>query len=176
MKRSHALVLSFALLFGSAMAFAQQQPGVAAPTAPPATTAGVATEAAPAPAVVVTRDRAEIQSLVQQLDQAALVNDTATFKKLLAPDYQAINAQGVKENRDTILHAHEKNQIKYESIQMRDQNIDVAGDTAVERNTADVKGTYKGQRFDGTYASTRTFQRQADGSWRIVRFEVHKVS
>jgi uncharacterized protein (TIGR02246 family) len=175
MKRTHALVLCFALLFGSALAFGQQQGGIAAPTGEPAANSGVATETA-APAVVVNRDRAQIQSLVQQLDQAALTNDAATFKRLLAPNYEAINAQGVKQNRDTILHAHDKNQIKYESIQMRDQDIQVNGDSAVERNTADVKGTYKGQRFDGTYASTRTFQRQPDGSWRIVRFEVHKVS
>lgn len=177
MKRTHALVLSVALLFGCSFAFGQDQSGVAAPTAPPAASTGVATEANPAaPAVVVNRDRAEIQSLVQQLDQAALRNDSATMDRLLAPNYQATNAEGVKQDRETVLKAHNKDEIKYQSIQMRDQNIDVNGDTAVERNTADVKGSYKGQRFDGTYASTRTFQRQPDGSWRVVRFEVHKVS
>lgn len=180
MSRTHPLVLLIVLLI-SGLALAQQQnpavaqpqpvtpaePGVAQPAAEPATPA--------AGAVAVERDRAQIQALVQQLDQAAEHNDVATIDRLLAPNYRAVNAWGVKENKEDILHAHRHEQIKYEAVNIRDQNIQVNGDTATEQNTADVKGVYKGTRFDGRYASTRTFQRQPDGNWQIVSFVVQYV-
>ncbi len=183
MNRTHVLVLSVLLLL-SALAVAQQNPPVAQPQPQPATSEQPAVAqpqpATPAaqpvePAVRVSQDRAQIQSLVQQLDQAAINNDSATFDRLLAPNYQAVNPQGVREDKNTILKAHEHNDIKYESVQDRDQDIQVSGDTATERSTSDIRGVYKGQRFDGTYASTRTFQRQPDGNWQIVAFEVHRV-
>lgn len=178
MSRKQAFVLSLVLLM-SALAMPQQQrPAVAQPQ--PATPAdnGIAQPAAePGSAVAVARerDRAQIQSLVQQFDHAAEQNDVATIDRLLAPNYQAINAQGVKENKGDILHAHKHDDIKYEAVNIRDQNIQVNGDTATEQNTADVKGVYKGTRFDGTYSSTRTLQRQPDGSWQIVSFVVRHV-
>lgn len=178
MSRIPALALSVVLLM-SALAMAQQQnpamaqpqpatpdTGVAQPTAEPGT---------PAVAVARERDRAQIQAMVQQLDQAAEQNDVATMDRLLAPNYQAINAQGIKESKDDILKAHKHDDIQYEAVNIRDQNIQVTGDSATEQNTADVKGVYKGSRFDGTYSSTRTFQRQPDGSWRIVSFVVQKA-
>lgn len=187
MNRTHALVLSLALLTsGFAMAqqqSPQQQPLAVAAPAPPSQPAAntPATEVAPAeaaPPVVSTRsmdrDRQDVAALVQQLDQAAIHNDVNTLDRVLASDYKAVNPQGVQENRDDILKAHRNNDIKFESVQTRDQDIQVNGDTATERNTADIKGTYKGQRFDGTYASTRTFQRTAEG-WQMISMQVQQV-
>ena len=175
MNRTHLLVLSL-VLFLSSVALAQQNPAIAQPQPSTAEQPAVAQPVAqPEPSVRVSQDRAQIQQLVQQLDQAAVNNDTASFDRLLAPNYQAINPQGVRENKDTILKAHRNDDIKYESVQDHDQDIQVNGDTATERSTSDVRGVYKGQRFDGTYASTRQLQRQPDGSWQIVSFEVHKL-
>ncbi len=172
MNRTHVVVLSLLLLVCS-LALAQQNPPIAQPQ--PGTPERPAIAQPAEPSVSVNQDRAQIQSLVQQLDQAALNNDVTFFDRILASNYQAINAQGVKEDKDYILKAHRHNDIKYEAIDEREQDIQVSGDTAVERGTTDVKGVYKGQRFDGKYASTRNFQRQADGSWQIVSFEVHRV-
>lgn len=172
MSRTHVLVFLLVLLISS-LALAQQNPAIAQPQ--PATRAqpSVAQPSTPAGGVEVARS--QIQDLVQQLDQAAINNDAATFDRLLAPNYEAINPQGVKEDKHDILKAHRDNDIKYESVQDRDENIEVAGNTATETSTSDVRGVYKGQRFDGTYASTRTFERQPDGSWQIVNFQVHRV-
>lgn len=180
MSRTHVLVFLLVLLI-SGFALAQQssvaQPQPVTPAQPgvaqPATPAQPEQPAATTPAM--DQDRAQIQALVQQLDQAAINNDSATFDRLLAPNYQAINPQGVKEDKHDILKAHRDNDIKYESVQDRDENIQVAGNSATETSTSDVRGVYKGQRFDGTYESTRTFQRQPDGSWQIVNFQVRKV-
>lgn len=186
MNRTHVLVLSLVLLI-SGFALAQQnppiaepqpgtpaQPGIAQPQ-PATPDVPAATSEAATPSASLSPERVQIKALVQQLDEAAVNNDTAAFDRLLAPNYQAINAQGVKEDKHDILKAHRDDKIKYESVQDHDQNIEVNGNTAVERSTSDVRGVYKGERFDGTYASTRNFQRQPDGTWQIVSFEVHKV-
>ncbi len=186
MNRTPMLVLLLVLLV-SGFALAQQnppiaqpqpatpeQPGIAQPQ-PAAPDQPMGAEPAAAPSVAVSRDRAQIQSLVQQLNQAALTNDASTFDRLLASNYQAINPQGVKEDKNDILKAHRNNDIKYEALQDRDEDIQVNGNTAVERSTSDVRGVYKGQRFDGSYSSTRNLERQPDGSWQIVSLEVHRV-
>ena len=167
-----ALVLSLVLLL-TGFALAQQNPPIAQPQPNAPATPGVAEPVAPA--VRVTQDRAMIAQLVQQLNQAAMSNDVSTLDRVLASNYQAINAQGVKEDKNDILKAHRNRDIKFESVEDHDQDIQVAGDTATERSTSDIKGVYKGQRFDGTYSSTRSLQRQPDGTWQIVSFEVHKV-
>jgi len=185
MNRTHILVLSLVLLVGG-FALAQQnppiaqpqpatpeQPGIAQPQ--PATPDTPAASEGATPSVSMSPERAQIQSLVQQLDAAAINNDASTFDRLLAPNYQAVNPQGVREDKHDILKAHRDNDIRYESVQDHDQNIEVNGNTAVARRTSDIRGVYKGQRFDGTYASRRNFQRQPDGTWQIVSFEVHKV-
>lgn len=177
MSRTHVLVFLLVLLISS-FALAQQNPPIAQPQ--PATPAqpGIAQPAPAQPTAAsptMDQDRSQIQAMVQQLDEAAINNDAATFDRLLAPNYQAINPQGVKEDKHDILKAHRDDDIKYESVQDRDQSIQVAGNTATETSTSDVRGVYKGQRFDGTYESTRTFQRQPDGSWQIVGFQVRRV-
>ncbi len=176
MSRTHLLVFLLVLLI-SGFGVAQQRPAVAQPQPATPVQPGVAqpVEQPATPAAAMEMDRSQIQGLVQQLDQAAINNDTATFDRLLAPNYQAINPQGVKEDKHDILKAHRDNDIKYESVQDRDEDIQVAGNSATETSTSDVRGVYKGQRFDGTYESTRTFQRQPDGSWQIVSFQVRRV-
>ncbi len=182
MSRTHLLVFLLVLLI-SGLALAQQTPAVAQPQpanpAQPATMQPATPDqpmATPATATPnMDQDRSQIHALVQQLDQAAINNDTNTFNRLLAPNYQAVNPQGVKEDKNDILKAHRNDDIKYESVQDRDENIQVTGDTATETSTSDIRGSYKGERFDGTYASTRTFQRQPDGSWQIVSFQVRRV-
>jgi hypothetical protein len=145
MNRTHALVLSLLLLV-SGFTLAQQNPPIAQPQPATREQPGVAQ---PAEAAVTNQDRAQIQSLVRQLGQAALNNDVAYFDQVLAPNYQAINAQGVKEDKNYILNAQRQNDIKYEAIDEREEDIRVSGDTAVERGTTDVKGVYRASVLTG---------------------------
>ncbi len=184
MNRTHVLVFLLVLLI-SGFALAQQNPPITQPQPTTPDQPGIAQPqpatpeqpmaAEPATSVAVSRDRAQIQTLVQQLNQAALNNDVSYFDRVLASNYEAVNPQGVKEDKNYILKAHRNHDIKYEAVDDHDQDIQVNGNTAIERSTSDVRGVYKGQRFDGTYASVRNFERQPDGTWQIVSFEVHKV-
>ncbi|MGI9104444.1 MAG: nuclear transport factor 2 family protein [Terriglobales bacterium] len=170
MKTVHVLallVLSLALVSS-----AQQQP-IAAPAPPVApVTPAVARPVQP---LSLEQERQQVTNVVQQLDDAAIRNDTGFFERVLAPNYVATNAQTRLEHRDDIVNAHKNNDIKYEAVNIRNQQFDVNGRTVIERNTADVRGSYKGKRFDGTYAAERMWVLLPNGNWQMAQMKVDRV-
>lgn len=169
--RLSGLLLVFALSL--ALAASAQQPTAAGDQISPAQqqpNVG-ATPAVNAPDL--TAEQQQVASLLRQLDQAALSNNTAFFDQVLADDYQAVNPQGKKEDRNYVL--QREKDMKYESINIvQGPFLQPQGDRVVETNVAQVKGTYKGDRFDGTYQSTRVWQLR-DGQWKIVSLQVNQV-
>ena len=169
--RLSGLILVFALSL--ALAASAQQPTAAGDqTSPPQQQPNLgATPAANAPDLGA--EQQQVASLLRQLDQAALSNNTAFFDQVLADDYQAVNPQGKKEDRNYVL--QREKDMKYESINIvQGPYLQPQGDRVVETNVAQVKGTYKGGRFDGTYQSTRVWQLR-DGQWKIVSLQVNQV-
>lgn len=156
-----------------ALAASAQQPAAAGgqigPAQPSPTLA--ATRAANSPDV--NSGQQQVASLLRQLDQAALSNNTAFFDQVLADDYQAVNPQGKKEDRSYVL--QREKDMKYESINIvQGPYFQPQGDRVIESNVAQVKGTYKGDRFDGTYQSTRVWELR-NGQWKIVSLQVNQV-
>ena len=167
--RFSGLLLAFALSL--ALAASAQQPAAAGGQISPAQQEPNfgATPAANDP----TPDQQQVASLRQQLDQAALQNNVAFFDEVLADDYQAINPQGKKQDKNYVL--QREKDMKYESINVvQGPYFQSQGDRVVESNVAQVRGTYKGSRFDGTYQSTRVWQLR-DGQWKIVSLQVNQV-
>ncbi len=121
----------------------------------------------------VNLERQQVRSLVQQLDDAALHNDAEFFEHALAPDYVVSNSDSRQENKAEVVNAHRNGDIKYEQVQVRNQSIDIIGQTAIERELADVRGTYKDHRFDGAYRTTRMWKRLPNGNWQLLAMQVH---
>lgn len=121
------------------------------------------------------QERQQVRDIVQQLDDAAVRNDSGFFDRGLTLDYVVANADTRKEDKEEIVKAHNNGDIKYDSVQLRDQNIDVIGQTAIERETADVRGSYKGKRFDGRYGTTRMWKRLPNGHWQLLAMQVQRV-
>ena len=170
--RLSGLLLVFAL--SVALAATAQQPAAAGGQISPAQQQPQFGATAPAPnAPDLNAQQQQVASLLQQLDQAALSNNTAFLGQVLADDYQAINPQGKKEDKNYVM--QREKDMKYESINpVQGPYFQVQGDRVVETNVAQVKGTYKGDRFDGTYQSTRVWQMR-DGQWKIVSLQVNRV-
>lgn len=163
------LLVVFAL---AAMAVAQQTASNAMPVASE-TSAEISMAPTNRPSeITIYQERQQVQNVVQQLDDAALRNDADFFDRALAPDYVVSNADSRKEDKTEIVNAHKNGDIKYESVQIREQNIDVIGQTAIERERADVRGSYKGKRFDGTYNTSRMWTRLPNGHWQLAAMQV----
>jgi hypothetical protein len=125
--------------------------------------------------ITIYQERQQVQNVVQQLDDAALRNDADFFDRALAPDYVVSNSDSRKEDKDEIVNAHRNGDIKYDSVQIREQNIDVIGETAIERQIADVRGSYKGRRLDGVYSTSRMWKRLPNGHWQLAAMQVQRV-
>jgi ketosteroid isomerase-like protein len=123
----------------------------------------------------VYQERQQVQNVVQQLDDAAVRNDAQLFDRALAPDYVASNADSKEEHRADIVNAHQRGDIKYDSVQIRDQAIDIVGETAVEHEIADIRGAYKGRRFDGMYRTSRMWKRMPNGNWQLAAMTVRRA-
>jgi ketosteroid isomerase-like protein len=122
--------------------------------------------------MAIDTERQQVRELVRQLDDAALHNDADFFDHALAPDYVVSNADSKKEAKAEVVDAHRNGDLKYESVEVRDQSIDVIGQSAIERETADVRGSYKGRRFDGTYRAMRMWKRLPNGNWQLAAMQV----
>ena len=174
MKRASVFVL-FVVFALAAMATAQ----IATNTSmPPATETAAEISMAPTnrpSEITIYQERQQVQNVVRQLNDAALRNDAGFFDRALAPDYVVSNSESRKEDRDEIINAHRNGDIKYDAVQIREQNIDVIGETAIEREVAEVRGSYKGRRHDGTYSTSRMWKRLPTGRWQLAAMQVERV-
>jgi ketosteroid isomerase-like protein len=158
------------------MAAAQQ---TASTSMPPATETSAEISMAPTnrpSEITIYQERQQVRNVVEQLNHAALRNDAGFFDRALASDYVVSNADSRKEDKAEIVNAHKNGDIKFESVQIREQAIDVIGQTAVERELADVRGTYKGRRFDGPYNTTRMWKRLPNGNWQLAAMQVQHAN
>lgn len=119
-----------------------------------------AKNAAPAPPTVsATTDskaaaaRERITALVKQMNQAVLRTSRPRVKDTVAPE----------------------SRMQYDSIVVRDIQVEVNGTTATEHHIADVKGAFSGQPFAGTVRSTSKWQFR-DGDWQMVSLSVQPVN
>ena len=174
MKRASVLVLF--VVFALAMAAAQETTASNAMPVVSETSAVISMAPTNRPSEIsLYQERLQVRNVVQQLNDAALRNEAGFFDRGIVPDYVVANAETRKEDKDEIVKAHKNGDIKYNSVQVREQNIDVIGQTAIERETADVRGSYKGKRFDGKYSTTRMWKRLPNGHWQLLAMQVHPV-
>ncbi len=117
----------------------------------------------------------EIRAINDQLRDAALKGDVATFEKHLADDYVSIGATGAVSTKAQVLDLFRTGKIKYESIDVTDIQVRVYGDTAVVTSTANVKGRLGDQEIAGQFRSVRVFVKRG-GTWKAVSFQSTKIS
>ncbi len=116
-----------------------------------------------------------IKSLTEQLNQAALKGDVATFDKLLADDYITINVVGVPNTKADVLENFKSGKVKWEAIEVTDMKVRVYGDTALVNSTANVKGHFGATDLSGQYRSVRVWVKRK-GQWQSVSFQATRVA
>ncbi len=116
-----------------------------------------------------------IKALTEQLNQAALKGDVATFDKLLASDYITINVVGVTNTKANVLENFKSGKVKWEAIEVSDMKVRVYGDTALVNSTANVKGHFGDTDLSGQYRSVRVWVKRK-GQWQSVSFQATRVA
>ena len=115
-----------------------------------------------------SQDKQEILKLERQYLDAHLTRDTEQLDRILSDDFSFSHYWGGVASKARRLALLENPDFTFESIDTRDVEVTVKGDTAYLKGQAVVRGNYRGREFVTTpYSYKRTFERR-DGQWQIV--------
>jgi ketosteroid isomerase-like protein len=117
-------------------------------------------------------ERAQIESLEKQWQQALLADDTAAMDKLLSDDYLGIEANGEVVTKAQQLEHMRSKQLLIAKLQTSDIKIKLVGQIAIVTSLAQITGIIGGEHLQGAFRYTRIYQRLAGGTWKVTNFEV----
>ena len=112
----------------------------------------------------------EIRALEEQLVQSAQKNDPSFLEQHATDDYVGITGMGDIVTKNQAVQEMRSGKMRYQSLQPRDINIRVYGNTAIVNREATVSFVRNGKPVSGDYRSTRVWVKQ-DGNWKIASFE-----
>jgi ketosteroid isomerase-like protein len=115
-----------------------------------------------------------IKAKTEQLNQAALKGDVATYDKLLADDYTSISVLGTTSNKAQILENIKSGRLKFEAIDVSDMKVRVYGDTALVNSVVNVKGHLGDADVSGQWRSVRVWVKR-NGQWQSVLFQATRI-
>ena len=116
-----------------------------------------------------------IKALTEQVTQAAVKGDVATFDKLLADDTIGINAFGGASTKAEVLELYKSGKVKYDAIEISDMKVRVYGDTALVNATANVKGHLGDTDISGQFRTVRVLVKRK-GQWQSVSNQWTRVA
>ena len=116
-----------------------------------------------------------IKAMTEQLNQAALKGDIATYDKLLADDYISISIFGGASTKAETLENFKSGKLKFEAIDVTDLKVRVYGDAALAISIANVKGHLGATDLSGQYRSVRVWVKRK-GQWQSVSFQATRIA
>lgn len=115
-----------------------------------------------------SQDKQEILRIEQQYLDAHVRRDTAALDRILAEDFTFSYFRGRVADKAVRLALLESSDFTFQSIDTRNVEVGVNGDTAHVMGEAVVHGSYLGKDFvTAPYSYLRTYERR-DGRWQIV--------
>jgi ketosteroid isomerase-like protein len=121
----------------------------------------------PAQAASAETERAAVEAVKRAFSRAVSANDLAAIGQHLAPDWRVIEVGGQTISREDYLGVISEGLLKYESLEGRDLDIRIYGDTAVITGHALAKGTFDGTPFSSDEISSEILVRK-EGTWQFV--------
>ncbi|GAC1687547.1 MAG: hypothetical protein NVS9B3_06060 [Gemmatimonadaceae bacterium] len=127
-----------------------------------------------APVLPAQSGEGEIRALENAWAAASLKGDTASFNRLMAPDYRAVLSDGTGETRADRLRAFGSGLVRTTALAYSDQRVRVHGGTAIVTGLATRADTVAGRPRSFQYRYTRIWERR-DGRWAVVDFQTTTV-
>ncbi len=110
---------------------------------------------------------AEIAKLEEELAQAMQSGDIPVLERLLHPVLLFVIPSGDTIDRETDLDHFRSGQVRFTTLESREQQIHIIGNCAVVSVVLDLKGFFYESPIDGTYKYTRTWQKGENG-WQVI--------
>jgi ketosteroid isomerase-like protein len=116
----------------------------------------------------------EIESSIEALNKAMISQDKAALEKLTAEELSYGHSTGIVENQSAFENNILTGPDRFTSIEMSNQNIELAGNIAIVRNIAVIKGTTKGTVLDVKIGILMIWQKQGD-QWKLLARQGYKL-
>jgi len=116
-----------------------------------------------------------IKGLMEQVRQANLKGDVATFDKLLTDDYIWIMSDGTTGTKAEVLENFKSGKLKFDAVDVSDMRVRVYGDTALVNGTVNVKGHFGDADISGQYRFVRVWVKRK-GQWQSVSLQNTRVA
>jgi hypothetical protein len=117
----------------------------------------------------------QITALQAQIIEATLKGDISVFENYLSDDYIAIRGDGKLTTRAEELENLKSGVTKYESIEVREPEVRVYGDTAVYNSLSSIKAMINGKPYTGDVRNSRVWVKQ-NGNWKLILFQATRVA
>ncbi len=115
-----------------------------------------------------------IKAMTEQLRQAALKGDAATFDKLLADDCIVIGPTGSPLTKADVVENFKSGKLKYDAVDVSDMKVRVYGDTALVNDTVNIKGHLGARDISGQYRGVRVWVKRK-GQWHYVSNQLTRI-
>jgi ketosteroid isomerase-like protein len=115
-----------------------------------------------------------IAQLEERWRAAEVAGDTATLRGLTAPEFRLVGPLGFVLAKPQWLQRYEGGGLVTSSLEWREVDTQVVGDTAVSVGVHDQRATYQGRPSDGTFRSTHVWQ-GGGGEWRLLSIQLSPI-
>ncbi len=116
-----------------------------------------------------------IKGLMEQVRQANLKGDAATFDKLLTDDYIWIKGDGTTSTKAEVLENFKSGKLKLDAVDVSDMKVRVYGDAALVNGTVNVKGHFGDTDISGQSRFVRVWVKRK-GQWQSVSLQNTRVA
>jgi ketosteroid isomerase-like protein len=116
----------------------------------------------------------EIESSIDALNKAMISQDKPALEKLTAEELSYGHSTGLVENQSTFVNNILTGPDRFSTIEMTNQNIEMAGNIAIVRNIAVIKGTTKGTVLDVRIGILMIWQKQGE-QWKLLARQGYKL-
>jgi ketosteroid isomerase-like protein len=121
------------------------------------------------------KDRRQVQSLERENREASVKGDHAFFNALAVSNFMAIDPQGKLSTKADVLKSRQRHEMKYDSIEVDNEQVRVYGNAAIVTGTSSVKGHHLGSDSSGQYRYTRVYVK-VQGEWQIASSQSTRIS
>jgi uncharacterized protein (TIGR02246 family) len=115
-----------------------------------------------------------VKELEQQIRTQVVKGDTSGLQQYMTEDSVVIGADGTMTDKNESIQNIKSGNIKYESINVKEERVRTYGNTAIFNGLATVKLTVGGQDQSGDYRVTIVWVKQS-GQWRRASFQATRV-
>ena len=119
-------------------------------------------------------DEQQIAALSVELDQAFGKADIGWLEKHFADEFTAIHSNGKLANKAQEIDNVKTGNLKWATVDVHDQKINVIGDTAVLVRLTSSTGTVGGNPYSADFRNTEVWVKHK-GNWKMVAFQSTRV-